>query len=362
MDQNTSGTLTLTQTGFSGNQKTPSITFTKGATSFTLEGSWIDNKITVDIGSANVTSLAGTWSITATSNQKTSSSTTFAVVASSGDPDPGPDPEPEPEPNPDPTVCAGGQETGNFGSILSPRKLETKANDAYRLNLALGLDHMLVPFDTNATACSAPAAIAGEQLDSESRPDNNCITGDKSANGADGPKLAEGLVTGVDKTAENTEGMILGRLDGRNGHTQTGCNGGVDNAVAGGISINNDVLSCFLSHGSLADLTSPPSDPDDPNLDPSVVDSPRFVWLPSVKTRANGWHPIIKFVPAFITDEDVDSPATADNGVQCQGAKCNTVPKVTAFTFNPDQLPVSERSPTVDFDPDYGRGTVRLID
>ena len=366
VDQGTdSVTLTLAVADYNGNRnQPPTVTFTKSPGGpVTLTGDWTPSgDITVVIGSANVTKSAGSWAVTASSNSKSSSETTLTVVPSA-DPGPGPDPDPDPapEPEPDPTACLGGQETGNFGSILSPRKVETKANDAYRLNVALGLDHLLIPFETDASACSSPV-IPGEQLDDVSRDNNNCITGDKSGNGADGSKLAEGLVTGVDKTKENSDGMILGRLDGRNGHTRSACNGGVDRSVGGGISINNDVLSCFLGHGTLEDLKSPPVDASDPNLDPAVLDSPRFVWLPSVTTRANGWQPIVKFVPAFITDEDVTTAASSDNGVECQGSKCNTVPKVTVFTFHPDQLPMSDRSPTIDFNPGYGRGVVRLID
>ena len=103
-------------------------------------------------------------------------------------------------------------------------------------------------------------------------------------------------------------------------------------------------------------------------LDPSVVDSPRFVWIPVIHAQQradidnNTFYALKRFVPGFITDETrlsstTFSDATADNGVVIGGQ----LEALQAFMFNALALPIDERSPTVDYDPELGK-VVRLID
>ena len=96
-------------------------------------------------------------------------------------------------------------------------------------------------------------------------------------------------------------------------------------------------------------------------LDRSVMDSPRFVWLPVVYATDRAqkdFQPIREFVPGFITDETTTSAATANNGLEING---NSVSVMKVFTFNRDALPPIEDSDTVDYNPVIGGGVVRLV-
>ena len=131
--------------------------------------------------------------------------------------------------------------------------------------------------------------------------------------------------------------------------------------------INNDRLSCFLTtSGALGALTAATGDFDG-LLDPDVVNSPRFVWIPVIKASTrydidnNSYAAIARFVPGFITDETAaatkaEPDATADNGLTISGQ----LDSIQLFTFNPLALPVDERTPSTTFDPLMGR-IVRLV-
>lgn len=252
-----------------------------------------------------------------------------------------------------PVGCAG-QDRGNFGQLQSPRK-DVGANQSLALNMALGLDHVLLPFDftgrTPTKSCTAGGGlIAGAVPDSVSRDGNNCIEGDT---GNDGPRLFDGLVTGT--------GGHPGRLDVVNGPTT--CAGRSDRVV-GGRAVNDDVLSCFLRGGASLATISQESGVTTDMLDARVMDSPRFVWLPLVVATDRAqkdFQPILDFVPAFITAETttVNGAATpAENGVEVNG---NSVKVIRLFAFNEDALPVEERSPTTTYRPGLGRPLVRLV-
>jgi hypothetical protein len=100
-------------------------------------------------------------------------------------------------------------------------------------------------------------------------------------------------------------------------------------------------------------------------LDPAVVRSPRFVWLPVVYAtdRAQkGFQPIIAFVPGFITEETQTSPpndaAGHVNGLEVNG---NSVKVLHVLTFNRAALPPDELEDTSDYDDDVGGAIVRLV-
>lgn len=268
-------------------------------------------------------------------------------------------------PTPTPTSTTGpvtvdvavgcvGQDRGNFGQLDSPRLEGGTKQQRLARNLALGLDHELVPYvfplgQPEEKDCGKLAPVlAGAQFDNVSQPGNNCVTGDT---GNDGPKIMDGLIYGI-------SGVAPGRLDVANGHTT--CPGRSDVSL-GGRTINNDVLSCFLRHGATLTDISRTSGVSATMLDPSVLDSPRFVWLPVVyaNDRAQkNFQPIRHFVPGFITDETQTSTATSLNGLEISG---NSVSVLNIFTFNRDALPTTETSDMTDYDPDLGGGIVRLV-
>jgi hypothetical protein len=177
---------------------------------------------------------------------------------------------------------------------------------------------------------------------------NNCITGDT---GNDGPKMYEGLVAGL---GDGT----TGRLDVAHGATTCPNR---SNLVLDGRTLNNDVLSCFLRNGAtLGDITKS-SGVSTSMIDPAVMRSPRFVWLPVVYAydRAQkNFQPIRQFVAGFITDETQTTAATADNGLTTNG---NSVKVLHVFTFNRDVLPPVEASQTTQYDPTVGGAIARLV-
>jgi hypothetical protein len=271
----------------------------------------------------------------------------------------GPDPTTPVTPTPTnvPVGCVG-QDRGNFGQLFSPRVENTTKSTALARNFALGIDHRLLPFDTTQYAVEKECAssngsnvIEGAVLDSVSRNGNNCIIGDT---GNDGPRMYQGLVSGVDVGSVHHPG----RLDERNGPTS--CDTRPDLTV-GGVDLNNDVLSCFLRNDATLHDIAQESGVDQTMLDKSILRSPRLVYLPVVLAtdRAQkGYQPIVDFVPAFITDETQTVPATTTNGLQING---NSVKVIRLFAFNKDALPIDEGSPDADYVETLDRPIVRLI-
>lgn len=315
-----------------------------------------------DPAATSITDVPGDWRVYAMAqpkgNKEASYSTNAIILRVGGVASPTPSPTPTTEPTTPPSesipVGCVGQDRGNFGQLNSPRKGVTGRSDRMAKNMALGLDHMLVPFRWGNQAPTDSCAhsngnnpIPGAQLDNVSRPGNNCIIADS---GNDGPAMFKGLIAGVDGSP--------GRLSAAAGTTT--CSGR-SNTVIGGTSVNNDVLSCFLNDGySLADISAP-SGVTPEMLDGSVKDSPRFVWLPLVQATdrsEKGYQPMIDFVPAFITDEAYGSAATSANGLSIKG---NSISDIQLFVFNKDALAVDERSPVTEYNPEYGRALVRLV-
>lgn len=271
------------------------------------------------------------------------------------------------EPTASPTPTAGptsvsvgcvGQDRGNFGQLDSPRKDMGSGQTGQRLamNVAVGLDHQLVPFTfapgqepTKDCGKAGTGFIDGAAPDNIAIDGRNCIQGDT---GNDGSAIFDGLIAGING--------IAGRLSTSRPDGATTCPGRSDLTI-NGFGVNNDVFSCFLRNGAtLADLAEP-AGVDESMLDPAVLNSPRFVWLPVVYANDRAqkdFQPIVEFVAAFITDETQTTAATADNGLQING---NSVKTLTLFTFNRDALPLDARSPTVEYDENL-RSTVRLVD
>lgn len=286
----------------------------------------------------DVTGTSGTWKVWLLLNKYSESSQTFTVTG-------------EPPPDPLPVGCANKMQ-GNFGKLDSPRNDEHKQPEAYALNIAKGLDHLVVPFRSPSSEdCGKNSPIPDAVLDvapipPPDQPQPNCLHVEP---GNAGPNTMDGLVTGVNS--------VKGRLDAQNGNTKAGCG---SNATINGVTVNNDKLSCFLRNGAtLAQLASPAGVTSD-MLDPAAVKSPRFVWIPvfhSLTRQGHEFQPILKFVPAFITDETQTTAATSDNGVIWSG---NSVSSIQVFTFNPAALPIDERDPSIPYDPNLTR-VVRLI-
>lgn len=308
--------------------------------------------------SQEISSIPGDWRVYALAqkNNAVEYSQTHLVIRVT---EPVVAPSPTPTPTVDPTeseVVVGciGQDRGNFGQLDSPRVEGGTKQARLAKNIALGIDHTLAPYqfapgqDEQKDCGSGATLLPGAQLDDISADGNNCVTGDT---GNDGPKMYDGLIAGI-------SGVATGRLDVANGATTCP---GRSNLSIGGRVINNDVLSCFLRDGATLASISESSGVTTSMLDQSIVDSPRFVWLPVVYATDRAqkdFQPIRQFVPGFITDETQTVAATETNGLEIDG---NSVKVLHVFTFNRDALAPIESSETVDYDADIGGGIVRLV-
>ena len=311
------------------------------------------NKIT-EISSNNLlfTVTGGTPSSSAPPSASASSTS-----SASASPSPTASSSSTPAPTSVPVGCMG-QDRGNFGQLDSPRKgLSGSNNKRLALNVAEGLDHQLVPFQfapgqTPSKDCgsSNKGYITGAQPDNVSLDGRNCIQSDT---GNDGPSIYDGMIAGVDGKP--------GRLSiARPGNSTSPLCVGRSNMVIGSATINNDLLSCFLRNGAtLADVVSSDG-ANESMLDPSVLESPRMVWLPVVYAtdRAQkNFQPILEFVPAFITDETQTAGPSVHNGLEVNGS---SVKVMSVFVFDKDALPLDFRAPTVTYGP-LLRSIVRLV-
>ena len=322
--------------------------------------------------STEVTSHPGDWTVYAIVRQQgtgtitaSTNSLVFRVNAPVSTPTATPTTTPSPsgsaspsaQPSNVPVGCVG-QDRGNFGQLDTPRKDMGSGQTSKRLavNIAEGLDHQLVPYTFAPSqpvtkSCGTPAKgwIAGAAPDNVAIDGRNCILGDT---GNDGPAIFDGLIAGASGH--------LGRLSTARVGNATTCPGR-SNQVINGEAINNDVLSCFLRNGATLDDIAQGDGVTQAMLAPSVVDSPRFVWLPVVYATDRAqkdFQPILEFVPAFITDETQSTSASSDNGIQVNG---NSVKTLTVFCFNKEALPLSAQSPTVTYG-EHLRSVVRLVD
>lgn len=312
-----------------------------------------------------ITSTPGVWHVYAVVQKRgegtarISATSVPFTVSGTASPTPAPTGSAPPTPTDVPVGCVG-QDRGNFGELDSPRRDTSQTQIKLAENLALGLDHVLVPYpfpegESPTKDCGTPQRPGLDRAAFDNQPvdGRNCIAGDS---GNDGPGIYDGLIEGVPGSRGRLDAAVSGRS------TSALCQAdGRSNSTVGDRSINNDVLSCYLRNGASLNSIAQLNGVDPTILDPSVVDSPRFVWIPVVVATDRAqkdYQPIYDFAPAFITDETQTSAATPSNGLDING---NSVKTLQIFVFNKAALPFDERSPTVDFDEGLNAPAVRLV-
>jgi hypothetical protein len=241
--------------------------------------------------------------------------------------------------------CDAGSSDGNFGAVKFPRTDVSSQNDQLAMNMATNIQAPMTL--TVHTSWTSPGTCTNGQNGAVTsalpnpglQPGTNCLDTDTGL-----PALAAtaGMIKGV--------GSTPGRLTTK--ATKSGCspNGGSNNrtvTIQGTYSINDDVLSCYLTGGaSLATIASS-SYNGDAVLDQSIYDSPRFFFVPVLHVEpGNGGsqrYSIVDFRPAFLTDEVVagssvngSHTATADNGVTIEQ---NQIKTMKVIFFNSHALP-----------------------
>lgn len=271
-------------------------------------------------------------------------------------------------PAPDTEVSCAASAEGQFGQMYSPRDNQAPDQRGFALNIALGLDHDLYPWDGVAAPglCGRKTQeppLGGYQDKVDPEDDPNCIL---PQTGNDGPWMLKGLITGVEGTPGRLDANADDDGDGdadRGTHEECGS----QEVEREGVMINNDRLSCFLLEGyTLDDIAQDEIAAD--MLDPDVVNSPRFVWIPVMHAQErvdvdnNTFMAIKRFVPGFITDETRASrkgasDATDDNGIVISGQ----LEALQVFMFNHKVLPPTLQSPTVDYDEELGNAVPVLV-
>jgi hypothetical protein len=274
--------------------------------------------------------------------------------------------------------CLSGPTVGNFGTLQFPRTDVPTADDL-PVNIITGLQPPLTPHvhqwavDNPAQSLAAGGrctdGLNGAIFSNDPRPGlrplTNCVDTDTGL-------AAQVATLGLIQGDQGFRGLLT------NAGTRAGCDpaGGSSsrtiNISGGPYLINNDVLTCYFTNGStsIADIAkaSYARVSSAGVLDPSIFDSPRFLWVPVLLKQpegGSGTYSIVDFRPAFITDEQAISSAiknsktgTADNGVMIQG---QDVKQLKVVFFNANALPENGTFPLMPF---FGTGikVTRLVD
>lgn len=195
---------------------------------------------------------------------------------------------------------------GNFGTLRVDRS-DTPSGEELARNISEGLQEG-IGLTTHLQAVSPWECTHGQNGAVESdlpnpgfNLDTNCLQTDP---GLPANAAASGLVEGG--------ASFDGRLHNKPTRPNCSPSGGSGMATVQLHStylINDDVLSCYLTNGttSLADIASG-SYSGGEVLDPAIIDSPRFFFIPIIKVQPETGlkrYSIIDFRPAFLTDEVV---------------------------------------------------------
>jgi Flp pilus assembly protein TadG len=247
--------------------------------------------------------------------------------------------------------CDPNSSSGNFGSIQIPHGFNNDKDDL----VANIRDGVLPPISLKAFPPPLPADGACRTMGTPSvtsadpsphSPGTNCVdslTGLGAGDAYDGylDSHAGKLVTDTSSRCHDAPQSRSTRL-----------------VLSTGESVNNDTLSCFLVNDSLhlSDLISVPTGAS-PKLDQSIWDSPRFTQVPILAHDPNGhaWMPIVRFVPAFITDEVTGSSritplfsGDTENGFVMQNP--NKLRAIRMFFFDIDAMPPPpDGGPLIDY-------------
>jgi hypothetical protein len=202
---------------------------------------------------------------------------------------------------------------GNFGALYVGRDGKASTNGTLSLNVALGIDHALalMPGAPNApNECAGLAGAITAEVDGQ-----NCVPTDT---GLPANALEEGLVKGINGSPGLLEAPPTSPC------TRPDVN-------VSGHSINDDVLSCFFTNGTIrvGDVTKS-TYAGGSVISADIFNSPRFFWVPVINAPPNGKKnvSIQAFRPAFITDEAAfgtrnapGSTLTSPNGLSLSGTK-----------------------------------------
>ncbi|WP_191907903.1 pilus assembly protein TadG-related protein [Nocardioides cynanchi] len=246
-----------------------------------------------------------------------------------------------------PLLCGQGSSSGNFGTLLLSNHVGGGADKEGAANVAIGLDSSLAVYPGPAgdgTCTNAPPSVIWTASGT------NCVSTDTgmSAN------VASGGFLGLGSSAVGGNQYLMypnGKTKCANYDAGSGTYSTEATTSIKGKLVNNDTLSCFFISPTthISDVDQDPATGgytgSVPLISPSIYDSPRFGYVPVLRTQpTNGkstMYQIVDFRAAFITDQPPsavkgDPAQTATNGFIMDN---NGVNSVQVIFLNPNALP-----------------------
>jgi hypothetical protein len=237
----------------------------------------------------------------------------------------------------------GVRATGDFGLLNSPRSDTNQLQARLDLNIAEGLDHGVQVFPNALTSEIDLNAKDNCRITPQQPITNGVLDDDATVTAGGIPNCLE--INNGNKVDATTDGLIKGgtnprAFDGRlEAPPSTGCRPA---RSALGVNINDDVLTCFMTSGSIQGAISGA----DPKFMSEIVDSPRFMFVPVLYSSINpqnGFYPIQRFVGAFITEQEPTAVAesTLSNNEPVNGVVVGAqkVEGINVIPFELDRLP-----------------------
>jgi Flp pilus assembly protein TadG len=203
-------------------------------------------------------------------------------------------------------TCGQGSDQGNFGTLDLPPNSPPAAglsgvNDQISYNISQGLTGYLAPFDPTKYTENRTCTATSDGATVWDGPGTNCVL---TQPGVPSGAAEQGFVLGIPHTTY-TKGLLQ---DVNPAHF---CPNDYPTAThvstLRGVSINNDVVTCFL-----LDNTTTVSDVSSKTyagpvvFDQSIYNSPRFVTVPVLQFPGKGGsdrYQILDFRPGFISDQ-----------------------------------------------------------
>jgi hypothetical protein len=263
--------------------------------------------------------------------------------------------------------CAQGSSDGNFGTLKLPRTSPSQPSSWLPVNISQGLQAPLSLTKHQQWATDAPPGKCFDGVNGAVTSPGNLGTLNKNTNcvGTDTGLAANDATQGLVSGSNGFPGLLTTK------NTKPGCapDGGsanrsvtVNGPGGGTFSIDNSVLTCYFTNSttSIADIATS-SYNGGAVLDKSIVDDPRFVWVPVVAVKPDcgscANYSIVDVRPGFITDQQPihgsvknstpgQNGVTSDNGLSVAN---NGITSLKVVFFNIDAMPRDVNNEVIDY-------------
>ena len=279
-----------------------------------------------------------------------------------------------------PFECVGGTQAGNFGTLKLPRSSSNASggNGWIARNIALGLEAPLTlttfPADPVPWTCDGHPDAVLSTSSTDRKPGTNCLDTDTGlTDGTATPGFISGYGgPGTPYKALLDTGTSSADPDGSGGCSPTGDTSALS---LGGKSLNNDVLTCFLT-----DTTTTLGDvarrnyTGGPKFDPAIYNSPRFGWVPvfaqETESGGSGHYSVVTYRPVFLTDQPMTATkanntvnSSTQNGLGVTTTGTLKLHTIKVVFLNPGALPDGDATTPMGplLDDDLPK-VIRLID